>query len=474
MSTISTDGSANSIYLRMNSGDSIIQYYTGTIILPPPDSSWNNISTWPVTIINTTTANKILNVNVTMNLKISNTYGSTNGYFIVGSQYITFNGGGYTININSITFYPGFIRNGTGNDTGINGFSNIIVENFITNQSTLDASGNVVYLSSLSNGGNQTKQGSAWLCQWSFGRGAAGIIIRNCTNNNPVQDKFCGGVVGSLCGIGLGSSVQISNCVNNGVIATIAENQQCGGIVGAYAGYDNGVVVINDCSNNGVIGRVNFQISSGGICGAYVAENRGNVTINRCANTGRIIGEVAGGIVGSYGGRKNGLLTITSCTNSGEIFGFYSGGIASAYLASEGTAIVTYCINTGTILGRVAGGIAGYQCGKTAGNLTIRYCTNSGVIGIQNDPNPDYDKSAIQAGGIVGSQSGDTGGVVTIENCENTNTAIIYGPFAGGILGAYAGGGYTDDTAGGVAIVNSCINNAQIGFCNYTRFSNNY
>ena len=463
MSTIPADGSGNAIYLRMSGN--IIQYATGTIVLPlpVPDSSWNNISIWPVTIRNTNPYfRSILNVNVTTNLTISNTYGGQSGYFIVGSEYITFNGARYTINTNNITFYFGFIRNGTGNDSGTNGFSNIIVENFITDQSTLDASGNVVYLSNLAPGGNQTKQGSGWLCQWSFGRGASGNKIRNCTNISPIQDRFCGGVVGSLCGAGLGGEIEISNCVNNGSIATIAEGQSCGGIVGAYAGYDNGVVIINDCSNNGVIGRNDYQISSAGICGAYMAENNGNVTINRCVNTGRIIGEVAGGIVGSFGARKNGLLKITSCTNSGEIFGWTSGGIAAPCLASEGTAIVTNCINTGAILGRNGGGIAGYQGAKTAGKLTISSCTNSGVIGIRNDPNPDYDKSGLYAGGIVGAQSGDTGGVVTIENCVNTNTAIIYGPSAGGILGAFAGGGYVDDTAGGVANANGCINNAQI------------
>ena len=50
----------------------------------------------------------------TTNITISNTTvgTGTNGYFICGSNYITFEGNNNTLTIDGVTNYPGFIKNG--------------------------------------------------------------------------------------------------------------------------------------------------------------------------------------------------------------------------------------------------------------------------------------------------------------------------------------------------------------------------
>ena len=218
---ISTDGETHGIYLQMS--DTTIQYSIGTRTLP--GTQWIDIlsADWPITIVNTTPANAtILNVKATMDLTISKTYADVSGCFIVGSSYITFDGSGNTININNIQNYPGFIQNGTGNNGFIDptgaGYSNVIVQNFIIDESSPER------LSTLYPGSQTSERAGGWLCQSSFGKKVSANQILNCINNNPITSPYCGGIVGSIAGTGLGSSVTINGCVNNGSINRLNSN----------------------------------------------------------------------------------------------------------------------------------------------------------------------------------------------------------------------------------------------------------
>jgi len=110
---ISANGLTQSVNLRYDS--------SGVIAYTIDQTNWYEIITtsWPVTITNTNPgSSSVLNVIVTEDLTISNTYGNILGYFISGSSYITFDGSGNKMNINSISNYPGLIQNGTSGVKG--------------------------------------------------------------------------------------------------------------------------------------------------------------------------------------------------------------------------------------------------------------------------------------------------------------------------------------------------------------------
>ena len=441
---ISTDGETHGIYLQMS--DTTIQYSIGTRTLP--GTQWIDIlsADWPITIVNTTPANAtILNVKATMDLTISKTYADVSGCFIVGSSYITFDGSGNTININNIQNYPGFIQNGTGNNGFIDptgaGYSNVIVQNFIIDESSPER------LSTLYPGSQTSERAGGWLCQSSFGKKVSANQILNCINNNPITSPYCGGIVGSIAGTGLGSSVTINGCVNNGSINSTA--QYAGGIAGQALG-SGGKVDVSNCTNSGIIS----SDYAGGIVGWQCARDSGVVTITSCTNNGVIGGIQAGGIAGAESSTNNGTLTLDKCTNSnsatiskpsgGGIVGAYAGG---KQVSGNGSVSVDGCQNNASIsvIAKYAGGIAGEYAGYNGGSVSFIACTNTGAI------------DADSVGGIAGQYAGYNGSNVSFTTCTNTNTATISGQFAGGIAGPFAGYGVKSEVK-----FKSCINNGNI------------
>ena len=320
MSSISGNGATQSVFLKMSGlGATPMQYSVGAT-----PGSWTTITTWPVTINNTHSGNARLNVKATQKLTISSSTGGTSGYFIAGTNYITFDGSGNTITIDTITNYPGFIRNGTSSAVGR---LLIAVRNFVT-----DISG----ASTLANGGG-------WLCQAYFGRYDTAGSITNCTNNGAVN------------------------------------NTNAGGISGQYIGAFTGVVRFTNCTNNGEVAGT----GSGGLCGSNLSSTPTDFI--SCSNTGNISGQSAGGICGQLAGADDiGVITIVNCFNAGNITGLYAGGMFGNKFANNSTKThsISNSYNTGDMTGNQCGGIFGAGLGFGSNNcaIDISNCYSIGSI----------------------------------------------------------------------------------------------
>jgi len=285
-------------YSNVQSGNTL-SLPGGRITATQTDSrtlAWTHDSTGTSGTIDMTGPYKLTNTNpspnnvLTYTLSSSITITSANHYIIIGSEYITIDGGNTTgkrVIFNSVQSYPGLIQNGSINlDTLITtpSYSNITVQNITTydynNTSTLVEYG-------------------GWVCQPSFGsitdniNYTSNVTVTNCTNNCTITSFGCGGIVGSgFCGSGSSPNTNIiKNCINNGTIT----GTYSGGIAGTgfcTAGpYLNSFATIQACSNTG---NVNSN-SSGGIIGAFSSG-----IISNCTNTGPvIINSIAGGIIGN-------------------------------------------------------------------------------------------------------------------------------------------------------------------------------
>jgi len=421
--TITANGSIQSVYLRMSGTQ--IEY---ALSLTGPGTLINN-NNWPVTIVNSNPGSStILNVIVAEDLTISNTYGDINGYFIIGTQYITFDGSGNHININSITGYPGFIQNSV---------SNIVVQNFITDVfgSVLDPSG-------------------GWLCQANFGVSSTGNFITNCTNNGIINgtiltgNNYAGGIAGRNAGTS--GTLTFTNCTNTGLIDVWFG----GGIAGANAGTSGTLTFIN-CTNTGIIIGNNFDnyIGPGGIAGDSAGKGpSSSLTFQNCTNYGVIQASDGGGIAGSNCASSGGTATFTDCVNNGDIDGDNigserSGGIVGTKAASSsGTCTITNCINNGSIATTNSGGIVGARACDTNGNVILSKCFNTGDI------NTSY------AGGIVGASFGyNTNLTQSISECYSTGR--IFGTACGGITGSNIG----FSTSSHIVNISNCYSLGTIG-----------
>jgi hypothetical protein len=418
-STISQSG--GNILLRMNPANGLYVQYSQN-----GGSSWTDISgtsganSWPVTFTNSTpAAGTILTIKLVTDISMSTTYTSgTSGYFIAGSQYVTFDGSGNYVRINGITNYPGFIQNGT--TSGVAGQANIVVQNFITD---------IIGSSTLASD-------AGWLCQTNFARSTSSNTITNCTNNGPISGTG-GGIAGSYAAY-IGGSVTFTNCTNNGAISGNG-----GGISGFETAFNSGAsAAFTNCTNNGNISG----IDAGGISGKYTGDTNSSATFTNCTNTGAISGSNAGGIAGNASGYgTGGLATFISCTNTGIISGTGAGGIIGMKGAVFGGLVsVTNCVSTGDITGQYAGGIAGQNfANNTSTNCVISKSYSTGSI------------SGDRAGGIAGASVGfSTNALYTasvdISNCYSLGT-IATG--CGGICGGYADAPYTNKAT--ISISNS-------------------
>jgi hypothetical protein len=442
-STISQSG--GTILLQMNPANGLYVQYSQN-----GGSSWTDIvgtsgaNSWPVTFTNSTpAAGTRLTIKLVTDISMSVAYtAGTSGYFIAGSQYITFDGSSNYVRINGITSYPGFIRNGTSSGAGQ---ANVVVRNFTT-----DIIGSSTLASS-----------AGWLCQSYFARNASSNEITNCTNNGPVNGTSAGGIAGQYAGYGSGGLVTFTDCTNTGAIS----GNSGGGIAGAYAAFLGGSVTFTNCTNNGNISGTsgggisgnetayqsgasaaftnctnNGVISgggAGGIAGRYAGDTNGSVTFTNCTNTGAITSTAtnAGGIVGQYTGYGTGSLsTLIRCTNTGIISGTGAGGIIGRQAAISGGLVrVTNCLSTGDITGQYAGGIAGQNFAYN----TTRNCVISG----------SYSTGAIsgdRAGGIVGASVGYNFGSTPVVDISNCYSLGAISTSCGGICGGYDGSTYTN------------------------------
>jgi hypothetical protein len=395
-STITQNGGI--IYIQQSGNN--IQYQSNST-----SGSWTTFSSWPVTFVNSNNvAENILTISLTTNLSISNTTvgTGTNGYFITGSSYITYDGTGKTVTIDTVSNYTGLIQNGT---SGANGYSNVTVKNInnaISGSSILVTDG-------------------GWICQSYFGKAVNNIVINNCSNSAIISNNGSGGICGSNIGDTNGN-VSISNCSNSG----INNGTRVGGICGRFAGNSFGNVSISNCSNTGN----NIGERSAGICGQQAGSNNGTVSITNCTNNGIISGNLGGGICSGFAGFINGNVIITNCSNTGAISCNLGGGICGTQAGQEnGKISIKNCSNSGIISSK-AGGICGGLAGILNGSVSITNCTNNGII------------SGNLGGGITCIWFGyNSNNLCSIINCYNTGA--ISGSNAGGITGAEIG--YNDN-----------------------------
>ena len=281
--------------------------------------------TWPITIQGGTIDNPVV-VRITENIALTNVA----NYFIIGSEYVTFDGNNNTIIIDNVNSYPGLIQNGSFNGP-VNGYSNITIKNINVSVSVLTTT-LIIY--------------GGWIGQDMFGYNATNVTIDNCHSSGPQTNNAGGGIVGRY------SPATVTNCSSTGAIHTNG-----GGICGKFF---SGTVV--NCYSTGAIGS-----SAGGIMG-----NFSTGTAINCYSTGNI-GSYAGGIMGSDAGKNiapvTGITTTpgataTNCYSRGNITGNYASGI----MAQKSYGTVTNCYSTGNITGIEAGGIVGYQSSATVIN----------------------------------------------------------------------------------------------------------
>ena len=207
-----------------------------------------------------------------------------------------------------------------------------------------------------------------------------GYSIKNLNVDITTANSAYGGLFGYCTG-----DLKNITIENSDIKVTASGTAYAGGIVGYHK---NGT--IENCHNNNT--TVNAQYGGGIIGYSYYGE-----AINICSNSGNVDGTYVGGIVGTavY------LSSISDCTNSGDIIKSKTSG---AYI----------------------GGIVGYN---KSGTLDISDCSNSGEIYAEGT-----DLSSISLGGapIVGGIVGYSYNT-NIDNCSNS--ANIYGDYAGGIIG---------------------------------------
>lgn len=283
------------------------------------ESDLDAYGSWPITINGGASGNPVV---VTLGADIILTE-PTNSYFIIGGDYVTFDGNNHTITINTGTSYPGLINNGSF-VYSVNGYSNITIKNIELSAPT-----------------DQLINTAGWIGQEGFGYNATNVTIDNCHSNTTIISTNGGGIVGRS------SSATINNCSSSGTIGSGG-----GGIAGRFFSG-----MISNCYSTGNIGT-----NAGGIIGSFSI----GTAIN-CYSTGNI-GFNGGGIMGTDAG-NNGFgyipgATVTNCYSRGNITGIRAGGI----MAQKSFGTVTNCYSTGNIMGTDSGGIVGYLSSATITN----------------------------------------------------------------------------------------------------------
>ncbi len=319
--------------------------------------------TWPITISGGSSSSPVV-VTFGDDLTFKN---STNYFFIIGSDYVTIDGGFNNVNINNVLGYLGLVQNGYTDLSAKlhDGFSNITIKNI-----------NILSTTSVLNADFSFAGG--WVCQPFWATNATNCLVDNCSSNGPIHAN-CGGIVGGS------SSGKVTNSYSTGYIGYDPLGPSRGNSGGIY-GIGANKAIVENCYSTGII---DFH------CGGIIGENSFSSTVTKCYSTGEIKGEYAGGIIGTNpnnnGSSSSGNTTVTECFSTGNITSYGGGGIVGG--SAVGTITINYCYSTGNISGTRAGGILGdnYNIYYTNSlNCTINSCYSTGIIGTT-------------CGGIIGS-----------------------------------------------------------------------
>lgn len=237
---------------------------------------------WPITINGGTLVTPVVitfGENITLN--------SSSQYFIIGSEYITIDGGNFTVIIDGVKNFPGLVRNGT---SSVSGYSNIILQNI--NMSTLNNS----YISN----------GNGWLCQPYFGKNiSTNIYVNNCNT-----DSTCNSLTLTDTGLILGRGTNRVICNNSSSAGTISG--------GGIFGYRCTNCQANNCFSTGIINGY-YSLGAGGI---FAWGNDKTNQANNCYSTGNIYTSNSYGSGGICG--ESCEVVVTNCYSRG-IIGFNGG-----------------------------------------------------------------------------------------------------------------------------------------------------
>ena len=286
--------------------------------------------------------------NKPIHIKLGNSFSVTgsNQYFVIGSNNVTIEGSKCATVVVSYTGgvpYLGLVQNGT---SGVRAYDCLTVKHIkITNDVT-----NAVPLAAY----------AGWIGQRYFGRNAKDVVIKECTNNGPISNDDCGGIVGA------DSTCMVSECVNNSPVAT----EYSGGIVGAYADGTHAY----KCKNTAT--ALVSSIDTGGVFGAYAV----GCSAKRCRNEAVVSGIGAGGIFGGAGSELN-QNKACECKNSGAVTGKDAGGI---FGASQDTSSAYKCYNTGALtagVGEYVGGIFGNSSDRCTAEACFNNSNMTGAAG---------------------------------------------------------------------------------------------
>ena len=300
--------------------------------------------TFPITINGGNPSNNIV---VTFGSDL--VFTSSDNYFIIGSEYVTIDGGHNIITIDGIGNYIGLIRNGTGT-------AGVIDNGSVYNNITIKNIG-VVRINSSS-----LLVGAGWICQMYFGNSGTNITVEHCHSTGPIAG-LSGGVLGQY------SYATVTNCYSAG---NMSDNNS-GGIFGGNC-YNSSAT---NCYSTGDIGY-----TGGGIFGQQCS---GSTAVN-CYSTGSI-GVWSGGIFGY----DSSSITVTNCYSTGSI-GNGGGGIVGASC----NGIFNNCYTIGNI-GTDAGGILGLgasgtmtNCLSTDNNTWLNSEANSVLTNTSSYSSPLY------------------------------------------------------------------------------------
>ena len=340
--SIQADGQTDTVYLSQVGSTAYYRVNAGTL----------TELVFPVTISNINASDPteyILPVRFTTDLTVT----SFNQYFILGtdgielgSKTVKADGTKYTITVDGVTNYSGFLHNQDNSYTYV---YNVHVR--AINGSTL-------------------AEDAGWVGEYQYGSGGGVNYITACSSDGAIPE-YCGGIVGGYAGDSGG--LFIIGCTSSGSIGASG-----GGIAGYFAG-NGGDITIRRCSSTGAIG-----VGGGGIVGRNGGTD-GACRIFRSFSTGTI-GTSAGGIFGTIAA-SNGFAQAVACYSRGTI-GTDGGGIYG-YGPADGTGEVEAedCYSSGTFVTSETG-IFGPEAGST---LTVNcYAANGTWVDAEFEIISDY------------------------------------------------------------------------------------
>eukprot|EP01138_Halocafeteria_seosinensis_P015527 gb/GECG01015845.1/.p1 GENE.gb/GECG01015845.1/~~gb/GECG01015845.1/.p1 ORF type:complete len:360 (+),score=39.92 gb/GECG01015845.1/:1-1080(+) len=208
--------------------------------------------------------------------------------------------------------------------------------------------------------GGKTSLGAGFLVQAN----QQFFIVDSCSSSGTITGEAgvfyffgSGGICGHSCAEK--GQIKISNSFSTGDVSS----RGGGGIAGAWAGQNGGIVNISNCGSSGKLqgqpGASTF-VNVGGICGAFCGAYGGQIFIVDSFSKGEIAGVESGGIVGGETGFSGGLVVIEQCHSTGDITAASGGGITGDDPAHGDAEVrIFQCYSTGKIEGNNAGGICG-------------------------------------------------------------------------------------------------------------------